>query len=381
MSSILDQFKTDAFPEDSEGGEVAGPVTPAQSVWFLAGRSGPNEPIQHVAIDSDPFVVGRNSNLSLSLQSRTVSSVHAELTDAGATLWLQDIGSTNGTYVNGQRVTAPVDLNTEDLVQFGDVPFRVLRQTATTRAVTESHDVCDQALALVQFDRLMSEKAVVAHYQPIVRLDDQQPIGHEVLGRSRIPSLESPAAMFNAAAQLNLETQLSQMFRWKAIEETMTLTPPPHLFLNTHPVELEQPGLIESMAALRKASPAQSITLEIHEAAMTDSRKMSELRAALQDLDIALAFDDFGAGQTRLAELAEVHPEYVKFDISLIREIHLASDERRHMVGALVQMVQELGVTSLAEGIETADEFIVCADLGFELAQGFYFGKPFPLRR
>ncbi|MCP3974573.1 MAG: EAL domain-containing protein [bacterium] len=351
----------------------------ASTVWFLAGPMNPNQPVRHVPVHTTRFVVGRANDNTLCLSSRTVSSVHAEFVCTDTSLTVRDLNSTNGTYVNGQRVADIVDLAADDLVQFGDVAYRVLKHSSEFDVGTLCEDVTDQALALVQFDRLMTEEAVIPHYQPIVDLrhGEREPIiAFEVLVRSRIGGLETPARMFSTAAQLSLEIQLSQMIRRKAIQETRSAASPPHLFLNTHPKELEHPGLIESMQSARELNQSQQITLEIHEKAIANAGAMKELRAALRDLDIGLAFDDFGAGQARLAELSEVQPDYIKFDMSLIRSIHEASPERRQMLGTLVRMVREMAVLSLAEGIECKEERDVCVELGFETAQGYYFGKP-----
>jgi EAL domain-containing protein (putative c-di-GMP-specific phosphodiesterase class I) len=137
-------------------------------------------------------------------------------------------------------------------------------------------------------------------------------------------------------------------------------------------------GLIESMRDIRKLRPAQPITLEIHEASITDIDQMMDLRAALQEIDIRLAYDDFGAGQARLVELIKVQPHYLKFDIALIRNIDQASPRQQQLVSTLVAMVRDLDVIPLAEGIETEGEAAVCTELGFELAQGYFYGKPAP---
>jgi hypothetical protein len=71
-------------------------------------------------------------------------------------------------------------------------------------------DICDQALALVQFDRLMAERLVVPHFQPIVQLSNAAILGHEVLGRGKVFGLESVGSMFNAAAQLKEDKPLLQ---------------------------------------------------------------------------------------------------------------------------------------------------------------------------
>jgi len=350
-----------------------------EAVWFLVGRLYPNEPVRHLPVHSSPFSIGRRPTTSLCLESKAVSSLHAVIIDDGGALILRDAGSTNGTFVNGQRVWSQVTLKQDDLIQFADVAFRVLKQSSATSNMTASADVFDHAMALVQFDRLMNERAVIPYYQPIVSLKDEEILGFEVLARSRIHGLEMPSAMFSAAAQLSLEVQLSQMIRWLAIQQTMTLNRPLHVFLNTDPAELQDVSLIASVGEIRRLSPRQEITLEIHERAITNTRMMKDLRAALHDLNVRLAFDDFGAGQARLIELAEVRPDYLKFDMSLIRSIHEASHDHQQMIAALVQMVNDMGVLPLAEGIETTDEGRVCSQLGFELAQGYYFGKPAPL--
>ena len=105
------------------------------------------------------------------------------------------------------------------------------------------------------------------------------------------------------------------------------------------------------------------------------------METALNDLEIGLAFDDFGSGQARLAELVESRPDYVKFDISLIRAIDAAEESRRRMLRSLVEMVRDLNIRALAEGVETEQEADACKEIGFDLAQGYHFGRPAALER
>ena len=71
--------------------------------------------------------------------------------------------------------------------------------------------------------------------------------------------------------------------------------------------------------------------------------------------EIGLAYDDFGAGQARLVELVDVPPDYLKFDMRLVQNLDSASLERQRMLASLVKMVHDLGITPLAEGIETEE--------------------------
>lgn len=354
---------------------------PTTALWFLVGHLSPaghsGEQV-HIPINASRFTVGRRPDSSLCLPFRTVSSNHAEFVTEPCRLVLHDLGSTNGTYVNGNRLSGAIELKQDDLVQFADVALRLQRHAGAVTSATIQEDVYDQALALVQFDKLMSERQVSPYYQPIVDLASGETIAYEVLGRSRLYGIETPGAMFRAAAKLNLEVQLSNMLRWEGVLQSSCFATPPHLFVNTHPRELIETGLIDAMRAIRETRPLQPLTLEIHEGAVTNVKQMIEIRAALADLDIRLAFDDFGAGQARLVELVNVKPDYLKFDITLIHDLDAASSQKQQMVSSLVRMARDIGIVPLAEGVERDEESCICSDLGFELGQGFFYGKPAP---
>jgi EAL domain-containing protein (putative c-di-GMP-specific phosphodiesterase class I) len=317
----------------------------------------------------------------MQLNYKTISGHHAQLDIENEQLWVDDLRSTNGTYVNGRRISEKTPLREEDLLQFADIAFRVKSERRATTCQTMQEDMCDQALALVQFDRLMENRLVTPFFQPIIDMKTGQFKGYEVLARSRLFGLESCAAMFDAASRLNMEVELSRMLRWEGVREGLNLPSKSTLFVNTHPLEIRREGLVDSMAMTRQLTADVPIILEVHEAAVTDPKEMRELRAQLKELNIGLAYDDFGAGQTRLSELVEAPPDYLKFDISLIREIDKAPPERQRMLASLVTLVKDLGVNPLAEGIETAGEADVCRSLGFSTAQGFHFGRPAPVRQ
>jgi EAL domain-containing protein (putative c-di-GMP-specific phosphodiesterase class I) len=323
-----------------------------------------------------PFVIGRKTGCSLQLNSRAVSSRHAEFVVRENQLVLVDLQSTNGTYLNGQRVTSPVSVSQDDLVQIADVAFRIRCDDHATASNTIAEDVCDQALALVQFDRMMENRMVTPFFQPIVRTENAKVEGYEILARSRMFGLETSAAMFSAAARLNMEVELSHMLRWEGLREAVSLPSISRMYVNTHPLELVRDDLVPTMVKTREFAPEIPITLEIHEAAITNPVAMRDLRKALKDVDIALAYDDFGAGQNRLAELIESPPDVLKFDMSLIRNLDQATAERQKMVASLVRIVLDLGVVPLAEGIETKAEADVCRQIGFQLAQGYFYGRP-----
>jgi EAL domain-containing protein (putative c-di-GMP-specific phosphodiesterase class I) len=223
----------------------------------------------------------------------------------------------------------------------------------------------------------MTQRAVTPHFQPIVAMVDSRVLGYEILARSRFFGLRDPDAMFAAAKVLNMESELSRILRDVGIRSGQVLPKGNSLFVNTHPAEIDDLDLlILSLRELRELAPERPLVLEIHEAAVTCGQQMRVLRAALTDLSIGLAYDDFGAGQARLVELVDVPPDYLKFDMRLVQNLETASPDRQRLLASLVKMVHDLGITSLAEGIETKGDHEICREIGFTCGQGFYYGYP-----
>ncbi|MCA9051039.1 MAG: EAL domain-containing protein, partial [Planctomycetaceae bacterium] len=228
------------------------------------------------------------------------------------------------------------------------------------------------------FDRLINRPDIDPYFQPLVALSDSSTIGYEVLVRSRIKGLETPDKIFRIAALRLSEARLSEVCRMEGLLSGIQIDPNGCFFLNTHARELETPRLFSSLADLRDCYPNVRVVLEVHEAAITSVRYLQELTVVLRDLNIDLAFDDFGAGQARLVELFVVPPKYLKFDISFVRGLENASKPHKTSVRSLLKMVRDLEVISLAEGVETKNQVDVCTELGFDMAQGYYFGRPQP---
>lgn len=358
-----------------------------KAVWFLEGFLEGGKHIWRVPLRAFPFRIGRRPDLSLTLNSNSVSQEHAELTLGEDGLLLRDLHSTNGTFVNRRRIDAQTSLEQGDIVHFAMIEFRVGLEraqdwsTMTNATILREGDLPSQmVIGTRQLQQLLRERAVVPMFQPIVNLRAPGEKAYELLGRGSLASLpSSPGELFRIAASLGVEAELSRMFRSVGVAQATSLPGNPMIFVNTHPSEGHAKGLIESVKEIRQASPGQRLVLEIHEAAVTHSKAMAELRAMLSELDVMLAYDDFGAGQARLMELAEVPPDFVKFDISMVRKIHEAPAPRQQMLETLVSMVRDWGIAPLAEGIENAEEAKACEDLGFQYAQGFHYGKPAPV--
>lgn len=347
-------------------------------MWFLRGRIENLASVQSTPINKKKFVIGRRADSTLCLPSQAVSGRHAELFVRDGTIYVRDLKSTNGTFLNGVPVHGEAAVREGDLLQFADTAFRVCSETLSieNRTVNNVEQMADDAFSLVQFDKLIHQQSVVPHYQPLVTLPTRDVFGYEVLGRSKLVGMETPKAMFLAASQLNMEAELSQLMRMAGMNNSSTLPESLALFLNTHPSEVTDFGLLESLRRTRENDRAHPIVLEIHEAAVTDSISMQKLRDALNELDIGLAYDDFGAGQSRLQDILDVPPDFLKFDMRLIRGIDQASSKRQDMLAALVRSAHDMGIVPLAEGVETEPEHEVITEMGFTAAQGYLYGRP-----
>lgn len=343
--------------------------------WFFQGILPPNGHQARVSIPNGRFQVGRRPDINFCIPHPSVSKLHAEFVASDFALFIRDLGSTNGTFVNGIRIHDSVPIDECDIVQIAGFEFVVGRMHIDETLQTQVASVTEWMQTLTQFHKLLSERALIPHYQPIVQIRDNHTIGYEVLARSPLPGMVSPREMFDAAERTNQAERLSVMCRQAGIEVARRLAPTTTMFVNTHPSETAESGLLKSLSDLRAAFPTQPMVLELHEAAVTHPREIRAFRRVLQDLQIGLAYDDFGAGQSRLQELAEVAPDYLKFDISLIREID-KSIQRQQIVGSLVRLALELNIQPLAEGVENAQEAEICRQIGFTHAQGYYYGRP-----
>jgi EAL domain-containing protein (putative c-di-GMP-specific phosphodiesterase class I) len=360
------------------------PATPSPA-WILVGLVHGGERLSTIRLSPLPFRVGRRAGLELTLAATSVSREHAEFYADGDTLRLRDLGSTNGTFVNRKRIQDET-VSDGDIVHFGECEFRVGAEDAFSSFGTMVMEALPKPQQLLKGTQELAELlrlgAVTVEFQPIVALPGAAVVAYEALGRGRFPGLsESPMELFEIGASLGVESELSQLFRRKALEIAAGRDRLPTLFLNTHPREIAEPGLLESVAELRRRAPDQPLTIEIHEAAVAKTSRIAELRAGLRGQGIGLAYDDFGAGQARLLELGEVPPDLLKFDTRFVRDIDRASESRRRLLKSLVDIARDLGVETLAEGVETPGEADVCLDIGFTHAQGYHFGRPAPLER
>lgn len=360
---------------------------------YLEGFIGGTKTPQRFDMDAFPVPIGRHPDCAVVLDVPSISRRHAEIRrDGGVRLEIDDLGSTNGTFVNGKRIGTATPIFGGDVIHFGDHEFRLVEeQIFDEHHSSEGPDAMTRtALGVLphefprrarEFNELLEGEMIVGHFQPIVDKNGR-PFGHELLGRGTHPALESsPGPLFSLAAALDAEVPLSELMRRQGLAAASRAGLETPLFFNTHPAECRDPThLIGELQAQRAAHPSLDLVFEVHEGAVTDLGVMAEIGAELRSMDIRLAYDDFGAGQARLQELIEVPPDFLKFDIALIRGISEANTPKYRLLSTLNAMIKDLGVCTLAEGVEDEPTARACAEIGIDLIQGYFYGYPEPLQ-
>ncbi len=211
-------------------------------------------------------------------------------------------------------------------------------------------------------------------FQPIVSLSERRIYAYEALMRSREAVLPHPGAILSAAERLDRLPELGRAIRARAAAAARELPADALLFLNLHPMDLQDPMLYDREHPL--AACADRVVLEVTErAALDDVHNVRERAARLRELGYRLAVDDLGAGYAGLATFASLDPEVVKIDMSLVRDIE-QSRTKRSLVASLVGVCGDLGMKVIAEGVETATERDVLAEVGCDLLQGYLFARP-----
>lgn len=360
-------------------------ATQGTGVPFLEYYPAPrSRPSQLIVVDSSPFLIGRTIAANFVLSDHQVSNKHAVIERIGDQFRVRDLGSTNGTFVNGTRVTQ-VLLAPGDILHVAREEFRFdypKPQAAGDSVFLRTVPLQDASPKSIirggqQMAEMLKQQAVRVIFQPIVCMETREPLGYESLARGTMSDMSiKPMELLKLAEQHGLAGPLSRLFREAAVQDAGNLLPGKLLFLNLHPMELEERDLLNSLWDLQKRlSPERSVVIEIPETAITNIATIRRLRDQLKSHGFLVAYDDFGAGQSRFMELTEVPPDFIKLDMQLIRNIH-ESGVRQHLIGALIRVGAELNVQIIAEGVETREEAQVCHALGCQYGQGYWFGRP-----
>ena len=353
--------------------------TKSEKMWTLVSQNDHLD-IPRTTVVTPPFRIGRREGFDLCIPCRNVSSLHAEILEREDGLWIYDLNSTNGTFVNGERITKKARIEQGDRLKIGSCSFEVECSSIGLGRVAMStieNVVESEESPLDRFDHLIDSGAT-PNFQPIVDISGNSTsrVGFEVLGRSRLFGLSTPDEMFGFAEELGLQTELSRVLRLRGFQVAENnLAQDQMLFVNTHPDELETDELINNLKEVRESFPNRPVVVEVPEQVLVDPTAIKNLLEVIKDLDIKLAIHDFGAQNVRLSTLNDLRPGIIKFDGALIQGIDQASEKQR-LIDAMSKTATEFRIIPMAEFVECEAEHDMLRQLGVQYAQGFYYGRP-----
>lgn len=211
-------------------------------------------------------------------------------------------------------------------------------------------------------------------YQPIVSWSGQRLFGFEALLRTREAAFPNPGVLLEAAETLGQVHPLGRAIR-ASVAGTLAANPDTTLsFVNLHAQDLSDPSLYDPEGPL--SAFARRVVLEITERASIERIPDVEAKVArLRTLGFRIAIDDLGAGYAGLTTIAQLEPDVVKLDMSLVRGVSTERTKRK-LVSSIASVSRDLGILVVAEGIETVAERDTLIDLGCDLFQGYLFGRP-----
>ncbi|HEX6131412.1 MAG TPA: EAL domain-containing protein [Actinomycetota bacterium] len=275
-----------------------------------------------------------------------------------------------------------------DLIQHAETAMVESKQAGPGGFAASTVGAVDAATKLAFVTRL--RKAVVhrewtLHYQPVVELATGAAVGVEALLRWTTPEGETiaPNEFIPLAEELGLieeigdwvvEELVRQDHAWRDIGLALEIG------FNLSPRQFWQPDLAERILtrlAHRRADPTKVIVEVTESSAMRDPERAQSVLWDLHSRGMRVAIDDFGTGYSSLSRLRELPIDVLKIDRTFVREVDRDA-EAASIVAAFIQLGQGLGMTTLAEGIETEAEWRFLAERGCELGQGYFFSRPVP---
>lgn len=276
----------------------------------------------------------------------------------------------------------------DELIRLGDMAMYQAKALGKGRAevVTAGllQAIYDEAALEKALKEALQAKAIQVFYQAQYHLSDLTLSGAEALVRwQRDGHWVSPAVMIPLAEKTGLihalglhvfETVLHEIQQWDA--QSLYL---PRVAVNVSPIQMRLENSQEQLLARIDANTVdrERIEIEITESTFVDGEVFLSFIQQLEQRQIRIALDDFGTGYSSLSQITKLKIDTLKIDQSFVAQLE-HSESTRVLVKTIIMMGHNLGLTVLAEGIETRDQFEMLKAWGCDEGQGYLFARPVP---
>jgi diguanylate cyclase (GGDEF)-like protein len=295
-------------------------------------------------------------------------------------------------YVGATVGVAMVDdqpVDAEELLRRADIAMYRGKREGRNKVVIFEPSMEQAVIARAELEaelRLgIRSRAIYAVFQPVVDLRTGAVTSVEALARwtSATQGPIAPTRFVELAEQMNMVAELDLAMiesSCRLIRDVIDpLTQQPlSLSVNLSPQHLDHLDVVDGLLTvlLDEDFPTTRLIVEVTETeAMRDPAGVGTRIRELREHGIRVAIDDFGTGYSSLAYLEQFPIDYVKIDRRFVEQIE-ESGRSRSLVESMSRMVHSLGLTAVAEGVETLEQAQTLRAMGFELAQGFYFSRP-----
>ncbi|MDQ6891198.1 MAG: EAL domain-containing protein [Acidobacteriota bacterium] len=285
-----------------------------------------------------------------------------------------DLSGRFRSFVGAGRILFDPKYRLERLVYRGIQEARDQVTRKTVRAEIRGGELLQDAIA---------RRDIAPVFQPVFDLQTGEMIGMEALSRGpRGSEFESGETLFSLAERTELLVPLERVCRQRSLEAAANAPADRQIFINLSPAAASDPEFLgplflEQVAAYGLAP--HRIVLEITERTYAVYEGLfREVLSRFRQQNFRIAVDDVGTGYSNLTSLAEIEPDYLKFDNVFVRGI----DRRRtkqDLLEALMSFARKMKTKVIAEGIETREELKVLQSLGVPYGQGFLLARPMPI--
>lgn len=227
----------------------------------------------------------------------------------------------------------------------------------------------------MNIEKILEEKEITPYFQPIVSLENGDIFGYEVFSRVKEKSVTE---FFELADKTEKIWKLEKFCRKTILKMVSQLGLKTNIFININPDIIFDEDFYQgyTLKLLKKYNiDSRKIILEITEKCSQQKKILNEITEHYKVQNFSIALDNVGAAYSGLERICSLNPNFIKIDMKIIRGIE-SDTLKQSLVKSLVQFCNETGISSVAVGVETAQELDILLSLGVQFAQGFFIGIP-----